>query len=384
MVIVLTQYEKKTFISFLALYLGASALLIIIIASLFYKMEYGYEYNSVISKMQIKANYLSSKIIMKHMKGKKFNPDEYTSDLKCAVELYDKKNKPLLDHIEEDINFTKKVYIKKNMIYLVSDATYGHLDIYHIVLKNHWFIQKNKLLKKTIIMFTIIYIFIAIIGYFLSKIFLKPIVTQREKLDNFIKDTTHELNTPITALLMSINKKDPTSPKNIKRINLSAKRISEIYMDLTYLFLEDKDTSKIDNLINAKDIINDNIDYFKELATRKGIAVNIDLNDTLIDIKKESFTRLTNNLISNAVKYSKRDGTINIKLKNNQLIVEDNGIGIGADKQKDIFKRFYRATSQEGGFGIGLDIVSNICNEYNFTIDLKSQKNKGTTFTLSF
>ena len=59
------------------------------------------------------------------------------------------------------------------------------------------------------------------------------------KLNNFIKDTTHELNTPISAILMSTENKT-LSEKQIERVRISAKRVSDIYSDLTYLFLENK------------------------------------------------------------------------------------------------------------------------------------------------
>jgi two-component system OmpR family sensor kinase len=367
----------------LVLYLGAIFLLLFVIAALFYKMEYNYEYDSVVSKMKMKANIISSEIIMKHMEGKKFNPTEYKGDLKCALELYTKDKKPLLNNIKEKIIFSKKVYIKDDMIYLVSKATYGHQNVYYIVLKNHWFMKNNKLLQKTIIMFSIIYLFIALLGYFLSKLFLKPIIIQRKKLDNFIKDTTHELNTPITALLMSLNKKDPLNPNNVKRIKLSAKRISEIYRDLTYLFLQD-DNEKAQDNINIKDLLEESLDYFKELSTRKNIKMNIDIEDHYMKIDTESFIRLSNNLISNAIKYSNQNSTIDIILKDNKFIVKDTGIGIEEDKQKDIFDRFYRATPNSGGFGIGLDIVSKICIKYNIKIDLISKKGNGSTFILTF
>jgi len=101
-------------------------------------------------------------------------------------------------------------------------------------------------------------------------------------------------------------------------------------------------------------------------------------------INKESFIRLSSNLILNAIKYTNRNGFIDIRLKDNQLIVQDSGIGIRKDKQKEIFSRFYRATSNEGGFGIGLDIVKTICVEYNLEIVFNSTQDKGTTFIIKF
>ena len=84
------------------------------------------------------------------------------------------------------------------------------------------------------------------------------------------------------------------------------------------------------------------------------------------------------------VKYNKINGSIKIILKDNTLSISDTGIGIQEEKIKDIYKRYYRATSQQGGFGIGLNIVSIICEKYNIKLKLDSKIDKGSTFTLKF
>lgn len=88
--------------------------------------------------------------------------------------------------------------------------------------------------------------------------------------------------------------------------------------------------------------------------------------------------------MSNAIKYNKQKGNIEIALSKNILIIKDSGIGIDKNKIEDIFTRFYRATSQSGGFGIGLNIVKNICDKYSIKFDVKSKINQGSTFTFNF
>ena len=77
-------------------------------------------------------------------------------------------------------------------------------------------------------------------------------------------------------------------------------------------------------------------------------------------------------------------GSLNIKLKNKTLSISDSGIGIEHNKLKDIYKRYYRATQEQGGFGIGLSIVNQICKNYNIQILVNSKIKEGTTFTLNF
>lgn len=347
-------------------------------------MRYGYEYDKIVSNMRSQINIIASDIIIKHMRGAKFHKKYFDKDNRYTIELYNDKKEKLLNNIIEDIDFTQQVYIKNNKIYIINKGTYGHLGIDYIVLRDTINI-KNDLLNITISIFFTIFVIMNIIGYFLSRLFLKPILRQREQLDLFIKDTTHELNTPITALLMSINNKNVTSSNNIKRINLIAKRISEIYSDLTYIFLQNN-TKAIDIIesIDIKSILLDELQYFKELALRKKLKLSYDLEDFEYKIDKQDFTRLINNIISNSIKYTNRNGEIKVILKNKQLEIIDNGIGIEEAKQKDIFKRFYRATSNSGGFGVGLDIVSSICKKYDIQINLKSTKGSGTIFILIF
>ena len=75
---------------------------------------------------------------------------------------------------------------------------------------------------------------------------------------------------------------------------------------------------------------------------------------------------------------------IEVILEENILIIKDSGIGINKDKIKDIYKRYYRATEQSGGFGLGLNIVNMICKRYHIKIDVESIEKEGTTFKLTF
>jgi two-component system OmpR family sensor kinase len=99
---------------------------------------------------------------------------------------------------------------------------------------------------------------------------------------------------------------------------------------------------------------------------------------------KTKTQKLVNNLISNAIKYSYKDSVVEVILNNNILSVKDFGIGISLEDQKEIFKRYKRGNNNEGGFGIGLDIVKGICEEYNLILTLKSQMNKETVFSIDF
>lgn len=354
------------------------------IAVLYYQNEKILYYDLTKSNMQNEVSKISSEIILSHMSGNKFDKEKLLETENYKISFYDKNQNKIFGNLDENIDFSKKIIDTKNSFILIDDSVLGHLDIYYIALKENMYFKKIEELKLNIIgIFFIIYLIIALIGFYLAKLFLRPIREERVKLNNFIKDTTHELNTPISAILMSTENKN-LSEKQIERVRISAKRVSEIYSDLTYLFLENKETIKNIREFNLKDLISEQMEYLDLIATKKRVKINKNIEDFDYKIDKDDFIRIFNNLVSNAIKYNKMGGVIDISLKNNILKISDSGIGIEKDKINDIYKRYYRATNEQGGFGIGLNIVSYICSFYKIKITVDSQINKGTTFTLTF
>ena len=384
MVIDLTASEKSTFFRFLFLYLGSSFILVIMLAFFYFQNEKTLYYDLTKSNMQNEVSKISSKIIFAHMTNNEFDKDYLLKTNDYKISFYNQNKEKIFGNLDDEIDFTKTIMDYKKHFILIDSSTLGHLGVYYIAIKENLFYEQISKLKMNIVfIFLLIYSFIAIIGFYLAKLFLKPIKDERIKLNNFIKDTTHELNTPISAILMSTETTN-LNEKQIQRIRLSAKRISEIYEDLTYVFLQNKQNKNTLEIVDLKNLIIEQLEYFTPLASKKSIDIKLQLEQFEYKINKDDFIRLFNNLISNAIKYNKIAGTIEITLKNNELIIKDTGIGISKDKLKDIYKRYYRATNEQGGFGIGLSIVNQICNNYNIKIEVNSQLKQGTIFTLKF
>ena len=384
MVIDLTASEKSTFLRFLFLYLGSSFILVIMLAFFYFQNEKTLYYDLTKSNMQNEVSKISSKIIFAHMTNNEFDKDYLLKTNDYKLSFYNENKEKIFGNLDDEIDFTKTIMDYKKHFILIDSSTLGHLGVYYIAIKENLFYEQISKLKMNIVfIFLLIYSFIAIIGFYLAKLFLKPIKDERIKLNNFIKDTTHELNTPISAILMSTETTN-LNEKQIQRIRLSAKRISEIYEDLTYVFLQNKQNKNTLEIVDLKNLIIEQLEYFTPLASKKSIDIKLQLEQFEYKINKDDFIRLFNNLISNAIKYNKIAGTIEITLKNNELIIKDTGIGISKDKLKDIYKRYYRATNEQGGFGIGLSIVNQICNNYNIKIEVSSQLKQGTTFSLKF
>ena len=377
----LTSSEKKSFFSFLALYLGSSFILMLIALFFYYQNEKTLYLDLVKSNMQNIVSKVSNEIIISHMLDVEFNRDIYLNNQNYKISFYDKDKNLLFGNLNEKLNFEQNFYNDEEKLIIVDSSTVGHLGIWYIALKDNSLKEKISKLKLNIfIIFLIFYTIIAILSWSLAKLFLKPIKNERERLNNFIKDTTHELNTPISAIIMSCED-DNLTKKQIDRIKFSAKRVSEIYKDLTYIFLGNIEKKSLDKIDLSK-VIKEEIINFEPMIARKRLKINLNIEEFFYEINKDDFIRLFNNLFSNAIKYNKTDGNIDIILQNSELIIKDSGIGISKDKIKDIFNRYYRATNQSGGFGLGLNIVNMICKTYNIKIDVQSSENIGSTFTL--
>jgi len=381
----LIKEERRTLLKFLALYLSSSFILFAVIAYLFYENESKAFYEKTRTLMQMNASELSSKIIYAHMSGKALSLERVVRNYDGKIGFYDKNNYSISSSILEKIDFDKHLYVEKKKMILVSKSTFGHLGVKSIVIEKEGIGRYNIELKRKILLYLmIIYLFLTIIGYFLAKLFIKPIQMKRVQLDNFIKDSTHELNTPITALMLSLNSPKLESPKNLERIRLSATRVSEIHKDLTYLMLDNPKKVMPKELLLNK-LLKDELGYLSLLAEKKRVSIVVDEKDEIyFKMDKESFRRLMHNLINNAIKYNKVNGSIYIGIESKKITIKDTGVGIPKQDQRGIYERFYRASDQVGGFGLGLNIVHKVCKTYKISIEFESKVDFGTTFVLLF
>ena len=207
-------------------------------------------------------------------------------------------------------------------------------------------------------------------------------------LDRFIKDTTHELNTPLSAILANIEMMDKDimvdkNRKKLDRITIAAKTVSTLYEDLTYLTLEHERDNE-DEVLDLSKIILERIDYFEALSLSKRISIEHDLRKEHFLMDRRKCILVIDNLLSNAIKYNRRGGLIYITLSKGRLMVEDSGIGIEEDKIPYIFDRYLRFNSSEGGFGVGLSIVKKIIDEYAVEIEVDSKMKRGTRMILTW
>jgi two-component system OmpR family sensor kinase len=231
-----------------------------------------------------------------------------------------------------------------------------------------------------------LFILLLFLGIVLSRLFIRPMREAVLLLDNFIKDTTHELNTPVSTIVTNIETIDPDvldekTRKKIRRVDIAAKTIASIYEDLTYLVLHHK-VAAVDELLEVGEIVQERITYFSDHFAQKQLDVRLKLSACTVTADRSKIIRIIDNLLSNAVKYNRRGGTIDVLLDERKLQVRDSGKGIDTSKLDQVFERYSRFDKSVGGFGIGLHIVASIVKEYGFKVEVESGPQKGTSITV--
>jgi len=383
----LNSSEKKALFRFVSLYTLSSIILVAIIAYLYYQKEIARQQNMCRIDLQNCTVKVESKLLKAKLfhKDYHFNPKEYRS----SVGLFDQHKNPLYSSLtHSDVDFAHKMTKKPTYIHMVKKLDNPLLNVHYIVTEDTTMpVGKQQLLTLIMIVILFAFIFIAFVGYLLSKLLLKPVKEKIAQLDRFIKDSAHEINTPIASLLMSVSalkKKGTLDTKILNHIFISSKQISDVYNTLSHLAFDDITLQKVHKQINFKEIVEKSIEFYKEIAKAKQVRILSHLDDMTIMIDKDDAKKLINNLLSNAVKYNKVGKTITIRLEENILKVTDEGIGMNQNDKKVILKRYQRATQQQGGFGIGLDIVNSICQRYQIRLTIDSKKHHGSTFSLDF
>ncbi len=378
----LLRSEKKSLVAFLSLYLFFSIIILFFIVFLYYsfqkdlmlqkKREYLQEYSKdfVVKLKRLHRNFSKTHI--------------YPTDKNIRTAIYDSDKVKIFSLLKRKPDLKKVIYKTGDQIQFIKEPESYYLGAKYIIFEMEddgiWF----KKFIKNILMFGFpFFIVIMIMGYFLMRLFLKPMRDTVVLLDRFIKDTTHELNTPVSAIMANIetidkNKLEPKTLRKIERIDIAARTISNIYQDLTYLVLNHRVQTN-DERMDISKLLKDRCEYFSIIAKSKKIEFILDIQDGVyLDIDKNKMIKLIDNLISNAIKYNKIKGKIKIVLREGSIIVEDTGIGISEDKLNEIFDRYKRFNTSSGGFGIGLNIVWMIAKEYNLKIKVDSKVGKYT------
>ena len=278
----------------------------------------------------------------------------------------------------------------------------------------------------------ILFAFCAMLAHFLTKSFITPIEKVAKNLDgqvdvgsyneltpfletiqqqhqniiksakmrqDFTANVTHELKTPLTSisgyaeLIQSGMTDERETRRFAKEIHRNAKRLIRLINDILQLSeLDTRDTVLETERLNLYGMAATCVEMLKINAEPNRVKLNIKGKICWIEGNRSMIEELLYNLCSNAIRYNKPNGSVDISVTETEegvlLKVSDTGIGIPKKHQDRIFERFYRVdksrSKERGGTGLGLAIVKHIVAEHDAKISLESEEGIGTTVEVLF
>jgi two-component system phosphate regulon sensor histidine kinase PhoR len=253
------------------------------------------------------------------------------------------------------------------------------------------------------ILSAIIFTIIIITAFYLT---VRTMLRQKklsEIKNDFINNMTHEFKTPIATISLAVdalrNEKVVSDKEKMNYFSTIIKEENrrmnrQVETILKAALLDKQEVQLLLRPLHAHEIIRDVADNFAlQLEDRKGkIELTLDAENDFIEADEVHFSNLVNNLIDNAIKYSKEDQPplirINTASTNRSIMItiEDNGIGMNKETLKRVFEKFYRAHTGNihnvKGFGLGLSYVKTMVEAHGGHIKVDSLLGKGSTFTI--
>jgi two-component system phosphate regulon sensor histidine kinase PhoR len=259
--------------------------------------------------------------------------------------------------------------------------------------KNSWLIHSIQLLLILSLIFTLI----IILAYYLT---VRTIIQQRkvsEIKNDFINNMTHELKTPIAtislatdAMTKSVNESALGFTKIIKQ---ESQRMHKHVEQILQMARVDKNEFSLNiEQMEINEFVQDVCDnqMFRIEEHNGKLSFKPFEFNLFIEADRDHFANVIYNLLDNAIKYTKNEPEISVQIKNADkyaiIEVKDNGIGMNKETVKHVFEKFYRATTGNvhdvKGFGLGLSYTKAVIDKLNGEISVKSEVNKGSTFTI--
>ncbi len=247
----------------------------------------------------------------------------------------------------------------------------------------------------------IITVFLLMVAFSLAFWYLFRTVSRlrtiEEMKDDFVSNMTHELKTPIAiaysandALLNYDTTNDPDKKtKYLTIANKQLKRLGELVENILAMSMERRKTMKLrPEDIQLREFVEE-IAAAQRMRGDKDITINVNIpENTTIEADRAHLANVLNNLIDNAIKYSRDSVEITVTGDSHDLSVRDNGIGIPSKSIPYLFNKFYRVPhgnrQDVRGYGIGLYYVKSILDKMGWDIEAKSTEGEGSVFTIKF
>lgn len=208
----------------------------------------------------------------------------------------------------------------------------------------------------------------------------------------FNADVSHELRTPLavirgaTELLLAQEGLPDKTRERIRRIERATRQCTELTQALLLLSRNERGAPTDGETSDVAQVVDQVIDTHRPQLGNKPIEVIVerDAEESLVAAPASVLSVALGNLIGNAIKYT-QEGTVRVSVHPDRVVVEDTGPGLGGESGDKLMERGYRGQGAQGkGAGLGLAIVSRLCDLYGWRVTLASREPRGAVATLRF
>ncbi|MGE4294653.1 MAG: sensor histidine kinase [Campylobacterales bacterium] len=248
--------------------------------------------------------------------------------------------------------------------------------------------DRNEVYLRLLMLFATLLLVFWAGSYLLIDQFLRPFERTRRIQELFFKDAMHEIKTPLGVISINLEllgeKFGALAP--VKRMRYAVKTLSTVYEDIEHL-IRHRYVTYAKEPIDLGRFAQSRIDYFQDVAQMRPVTLTGRIApEVRLAFSRVELQRLIDNNLSNAIKYSRENGVVNVtlELKENAAVLSFTDNGVGMDDTRSIFTRHYRGDEIKGGFGIGLSIVKAICDKNGVGIKVVSKKGEGSRFEYRF
>ena len=242
-----------------------------------------------------------------------------------------------------------------------------------------------------------LYIVLFIVGVFMSARWYKLNLKTKNRLQMgvILTNITHEILTPLTVISATIYKLKEQAPQfssDYEVIDNNINRTTRLLRQI--LEVRKSQAGQLKLRVNKRDIISfllQACDSIRPMASKQGITLHteIERSQFVTWFDADKLDKILYNLLSNAVKYNKKDGNITVSMittpKEAIITISDTGIGMSAEKQKNLYTRFFDGDYRKqntSGTGIGLALTHDLVKLHHGKIECQSKEGEGTTFTI--
>ncbi|MDH3973106.1 MAG: ATP-binding protein [Deltaproteobacteria bacterium] len=225
---------------------------------------------------------------------------------------------------------------------------------------------------------------------------LERIEESFEKQRRFLADASHDLRTPASVIKshcdVTLGRERTVGEyiETLQTIEQTSEKMGKLIAKILEVARLDNKAYTLDMAdVNLMELTNTVVRSLKPKSEEKSLVINLSGKEVTLKGDKLKLSELMSNIIENAINYNKKGGTIDIVISSqgDEIIIKvtDTGIGISKEEREKIFDRFYRIDKSRGlveGSGLGLPIVKAIVEAHAGHVDVESEEEKGTTFTV--